>query len=267
MPIRKNFSFKVIDKIKSFSNLFERLGVKHFTHDITFGHNKIAIISNDEKILSYYLKNDIPAICTSNDGRMLNNGVYLDKVLIDKYMDCAQLLPQLYQQFKFKNTVHIVEREQDCQHLYTFAFDLCEADFLHLVINNINQLHNFVNYYKQTTKDIIEEAKKPKNHLILPSSTDIANDKKIIGNYRDFLAETNKKLTRIIHKDTNKPVKLSLQQYKCLGFVLRGYSAKEIARNMALSHRTVEHYIVTVRKLLNCKNTRELISRYAYQVN
>lgn len=38
---------------------------------------------------------------------MLNNGVYLDKVLIDKHTDCAQLLPQLCQQFEFKNFIHI----------------------------------------------------------------------------------------------------------------------------------------------------------------
>lgn len=267
MPIKKNFSFKIADKIKTFNKYLDNFSVKHFNHDITFGNNKISILNNNEELTSYYLKHNIPTICTNSEGRMLNEGVYLDKVLIEKHTDCAQLLPPLCQKFGYKNTLHIVEREQDCQHLYTFAFDLNETEFLQLVINNINHLHNFISYYKTTSKDIIGEAKKPKNHLLLPTSSNIVSNKKSIKNYCDFLEETDKKFVPIIHKDSGKPIKLSLQQYRCLSFVLRGCSAKEVAREMALSYRTVEHYIVAIRKLLSCDNTRELISRYACQVN
>ncbi len=51
------------------------------------------------------------------------------------------------------------------------------------------------------------------------------------------------------------------QQSKCLKLLLEGKTAKEIANNLNLSRRTVEHYIQAIRKKLNCKNKIELFHK------
>lgn len=61
--------------------------------------------------------------------------------------------------------------------------------------------------------------------------------------------------------DINHDLKLlSPQQLKCLQFLMKGMSAKDIAKNMHLSTRTVEHYLSDIRLKLRCKNSKELIA-------
>ncbi|WP_165482761.1 PAS and helix-turn-helix domain-containing protein [Legionella gresilensis] len=49
------------------------------------------------------------------------------------------------------------------------------------------------------------------------------------------------------------------QQRKCLKYLIQGLSAKEIAKKMDLSHRTIEYYLQILRKKLACRNKAELI--------
>ncbi|STX51710.1 transcriptional regulator LuxR [Legionella busanensis] len=49
------------------------------------------------------------------------------------------------------------------------------------------------------------------------------------------------------------------QQKKCLKYVIQGLSAKEIAKKMDLSHRTIEYYLQILRRKLACRNKAELI--------
>jgi DNA-binding CsgD family transcriptional regulator len=56
---------------------------------------------------------------------------------------------------------------------------------------------------------------------------------------------------------------LSPQQEKCFQLILQGFRSKEIAEQMQLSHRTIEHYIAAIKVKLQCRSLRELILRYA----
>lgn len=62
--------------------------------------------------------------------------------------------------------------------------------------------------------------------------------------------------------NTDIPVRLSQQQAICLKHLANGLSAKEIAREMAISHRTVEVYIAQLKKKLACDSSKDLISLY-----
>lgn len=74
------------------------------------------------------------------------------------------------------------------------------------------------------------------------------------------------KLTRkdmiIFHKLTHEPVKLTRQQAVCLKLLSQGKSAKEIARQIGISYRTVEGYIAAMMDELGCSSSRELIALY-----
>lgn len=70
-----------------------------------------------------------------------------------------------------------------------------------------------------------------------------------------------KELT-FFHKTLHTPVKLGAQQAMSLKYLAQGLSAKEIARNMQLSNRTVEGTLAKVMELLGCTNSKELIALY-----
>lgn len=71
-----------------------------------------------------------------------------------------------------------------------------------------------------------------------------------------------KKEVTLIHKKTHVPTHLSEQQAICLKLLSQGKSSKEIARDMHISHRTVEGHIKNMMELLGCDSSKELISLY-----
>lgn len=250
--------------IQEFCKYYQRIALTNFMHDITFGKGQISMLVSNKEIFSFYYNNKIPMLCTDDTGRTLSNGIYINKILEEQYKDCSVLMPlmvRISQQFGLylgKNSLHIVNRESDCQHLYSLFFDLSEQDFLHWVINNGHFLNDLIENYKLAAKDITQEAKLLENRIILPNfnpSHSTASD----TNY-------NSKLLGLIHKNLNSPIYLSQQQSRCLQLLARGKSAKEIAVEMKLSHRTIEHYLEKIRKLLGCTSNKELIVCYLDQL-
>lgn len=64
------------------------------------------------------------------------------------------------------------------------------------------------------------------------------------------------------HKIMHTPVQLGAQQALSLKYLAQGLSAKEIAREMNLSFRTVEGTLAKVMELLGCTSSKELIALY-----
>lgn len=62
--------------------------------------------------------------------------------------------------------------------------------------------------------------------------------------------------------NTDIPVCISEQQAICLKHLSKGQSAKEIAREMDISYRTVEVYIAQLKERLECDSSKDLIGLY-----
>lgn len=54
---------------------------------------------------------------------------------------------------------------------------------------------------------------------------------------------------------------LSSRESECLFFLIRGYTAKEIARRLNLSAKTIEYYIDQIKSKLSCLKKSELIEK------
>lgn len=57
----------------------------------------------------------------------------------------------------------------------------------------------------------------------------------------------------------NNKIALSPREEECAYYTLLGCSAKEIAKKLNLSHRTIECYLSTLKLKLNCRKTSSLI--------
>lgn len=242
------FSLDVASRINEFCKSFNAKSLIHFMHDITFGHGQISMLMNDKNALAFYFKHKIPAICTDETGRTIDAGIYLGKVLREYYQDAAVIMPQL--PFA-KNSIHICVRDLNYQQLYSLYFDLSEMEFLQWVINNGNLINDFIAYYKVNMQDLIEEAMLEENRMVLPIYSSYIKEKPI--------------QVKLNHKITHMPIYLASQQSICFKHLLEGKTAKQIAKTMALSNRTVEHYLARIRKILGCTSNHDLISSYAEQ--
>ncbi len=55
--------------------------------------------------------------------------------------------------------------------------------------------------------------------------------------------------------------KLSLRESQCLFYLIRGFSAKEVANKLMLSAKTIEYYIVQLKEKFQCARKSELIDK------
>lgn len=256
------FSIQASKYIKEVAKSLDKFALTNFTHDITFPKKRISMLVSHESIFSFYYNNKIPTLCTDESGRTLAEGVYINKTLENSRKDCAILMPllrkigaDLGQNFG-KQSLHLIKREENCQHLYSLFFDLKENEFLHWIINNGNFVNDFVDNYNEKSKDIILEAKATENRITLPTSSD----------FNFSTNQSNSSQLKIFHKDTNLPIFLSTQQSRCLILLAEGKSTKGIASQMKLSPRTVEHYLEKIRQYLGCVTSHELMSAYQDQL-
>lgn len=65
-----------------------------------------------------------------------------------------------------------------------------------------------------------------------------------------------------LHRETHKPVELTEQQATVLKLLAHGKSAKEIARDLDISYRTVEGHLATIKDILGCSSSKDLIALY-----
>ena len=237
-------------------------GLINFAHDITYGQNQITMLTKDLALVDIYEKNKIPTLCTDESGRTLANGIYINKILEQQDKGCAVLMPLLlkiskqHQHNYGRNSLHFVQREKDCQHLYSLFFDLSEDEFLYWIINNGQFLHDFIDEYKVRMRDLLSVAKQNENKLELPNFQSAFHSKELDGPTP----------ATIVHHTLNTPLHLSIQQCRCLVFLLRGNTAKQIASEMRLSYRTIEGYIENLRQILNCTSSKQLIITYGSQL-
>ena len=55
---------------------------------------------------------------------------------------------------------------------------------------------------------------------------------------------------------------LSIRQHQCIELLIQGYSAKQIATQLNISHRTVEDHLNALKHKLKAKNKSELIFKF-----
>ncbi|WP_367608390.1 helix-turn-helix transcriptional regulator [Legionella sp. W05-934-2] len=252
--------------IKELCAPYKKLSFVNFMHDITFSNNQISMIVADKRMIAYYKQHQIPTLCTDKSGRVLADGLYLNKTLEHSYKECTVLMPfltkigQQFSQNYGRNSVHLLRREHDCQHFYSLFFDLNEPDFLQWVINNGAFLTEYIAQYHQKAGDLILEAKFKEKRIKLPNTNEFMSSR-----HRKKL-EDNESLLTLFHHELNLPIHFPKQQSRCLLLMVQGKSAKEIAKELSISFRTVEYYFDKTRKQLGCSSNKKLIALYGDQL-
>ena len=233
------------------------LYVKHFWHDITFGAGACALLSNDPTLPLHYYQHRPAMMYTDKTGRTLPDGIYLNKFLHDAQSEYQEVMQWYRQSYGFQYAVSFVKREKDRQHMFSFTFDCDEQTFLYLITDYLHSYKQYITHYRKNCHDLIERVSEDKNQIMVPLS-DVSKPAVL----ELSLCKEMSAISQCLEKFSDQ---LSPQQTKCMQYILLGLSAKEIAFEMALSTRTVEHYLTAIKAKLGCKNKNELIATYAGQ--
>lgn len=133
---------------------------------------------------------------------------------------------------------------------FIFGADKNNKHIINFYINNLDLLKNFSEYFYNKAKKIIEIS--AKNRIYLPGNRVQS------GISKDVYRKDG------INYNDNIMLNLSNREKSCLHGILAGQTAKQIARELNLTFRTVEFYIQNLKKKIGCRRRSEIFKKFFF---
>lgn len=240
-----------------------KLKIDYFSHVLVTPDGKFSSIASNAGFAEHYLKNQYYNV----DFHLakLESPEFIIWDMIDLYGKTAQC-NQEAAGFGIKHIFTIRENNEDGQHYFHFASSSTSMAINQTYLANFELLKVFIQYFKEKMNASKELKKAHEIKFQIASSVkacEIITDTYGISEVdrQDFLKSLEVS-PDIVFQKNNQFIKLTPQQSKCMNLLAVGHSNKQIAMNLGLSIRTVEHYLDRIRQLVGCRSSKELIMFY-----
>ena len=195
-------------------------------------------------------------------------------VSLSALMPKNQLWLDAQHQFGHGNGVTLIEDHRSFREVIGFYSTSTNAAINNFYINNLNTIKQLKQYFVLEASSVIQDLEQDRLASFYstyggPEKTVSPRKEISLANYLNSTLHKQKiasDYVLITNKKTCLPICLPPQRGKCLIYLTQGKSAKEIAKLMHLSTKTVEHYIAKLRYELGCRTSKELISIYGEQL-
>ncbi|HHF7374044.1 helix-turn-helix transcriptional regulator [Legionella bozemanae] len=247
--------------IQSYCIPLKEIGFHTFTVLINFDNNSQINLSNRPQWINdyYELKLYESSIFDTNP-TLFNSGVSIWPQ--DSHLPVFQhgLL-----HFDSGQGITICHRAIDYTAFYFFSGSKKNAGLLNVIINNLTFFEDFINYFTREADHIISSAFSLKFSRIQKENNNILSDSFILNNLNKY-NKCQLRIQEIRKKITDKPTpfnsELSLRQKQVLFWYAKGKTAKQTAKILGLSPRTVERHFEEIRKKKGNKNKQEILNEF-----
>lgn len=245
------------------NNTLRLLGITHFNYIKVYNDCSRELLSNNATWIKHFYKNSLYKSTAIIDiEHLLPKGFYLWTELEKK--DPAYLQGR---DFNIDNGVSFVTKTPYATYIYIFASSPDKHGMNNFYVANLDLLQHFIHYFNDKAKPLIEQAEK--NRIYLPEKQTI--DPNQIKNFtlpnnvrQQFLEHTP--IQRYFLLSESQDVYLTRKQGLCASLLIKGYTSKQIAREINLSHRTVEGYFLKMKNKLEESLKRKLTKNQLIQI-
>lgn len=243
--------------IKDVCRPLEWLGITYFTYFKTFSDGSHIRLSNHAPWTEHYYKREFYNVIVKQVPSL--NGYVLWSCL-DEY----PIFNEAAQYFNVDNGVVLVDRSGDTVERYFFGTTRDNEIIRRYYFFNVEFLNRFVFYFKDKASGILEEAISQK--LYAPRIEPIVSDKDEAFynniNVAKFLEETQ--IKRYCITIEGQDYYLPEREAQVLATLKKGFTAKEMAKKLDVTHRTVEKFKEKLRERLQTgpdpKNLQQALS-------
>ncbi len=150
----------------------------------------------------------------------------------------------------------LIDRQAKHTDFFHFATSHKNSSVMNFYLNSIDMLEHFTFYFRDKAANLIKKCKPnvPVDTVSMFSEAKDLTD--LTCERHKYLAAT--KLSKLQITLNNKVINLTRREIQTLWHYLQGKTAKEIAKAIYLSPRTVEYYLVRIKKKLNCQTRHDL---------
>jgi DNA-binding CsgD family transcriptional regulator len=164
---------------------------------------------------------------------------------------------------KSDNGVTIIKKSGNYTEFYFFSSSVNNNGIVNVYVNNMAILEKFVLYFNDRAERILAKAEKSKlvlpPHIYQQSINNITISIPTPDIIDNVLDEMQIKKYRIKHEGYYN-IKLSSRELECIFLYHKGKTAKETARALNISQRTVETYFENIKNKLNCYSKDQVVN-------
>lgn len=212
-----------------------------------FDGTSISLLTNTDWY-QFFLKQEVPG-CINVFSLESGCNLWMDLFPENAVSDARE-------HFDIDNGIHFANKENDYIEAISYASKKNNHKATSCFISNIDLLESFNRYFKKQAAPLIKKASE--NRIIIP---EIMRGYEEIKSGFKLSAEDKKNFLAAIGDD-NIINKISMREYECLQHISHGKTAKEIAKLLNISPRTVETYINNMKLKFNCTTKSDLSKIY-----
>ena len=237
----------------------KKFGITSFNYVKTYHDGSQVNLANTTEWLEYFYKNEFYQIGAFER----HPSKYESGSALWSQLSGQKVFYDARQYFNIDNGITIIEKQLDSCDFYYFGTTADNRNIVNFYLNNIDLLKRFILYFKDRANLIIKQANE--NRIILPNHFEqhVTPDESEIYMLekfkKEFLKETaikNFALTGELEGEV-----LTNKQLNCITYLIEGKTAKEIAKVIGISYRTVEGHIIKLKTRFNCQTKTELITK------
>lgn len=241
----KNLLFTQCYDIKNiFSSYFKNSFVQFFEYATFTEDGNVKLLSTHPELTNLIFMNGLnftkDQLFRLNKFSLLNTCYIPDNFERHKY---TILMNASKNNFNIDHFFAIYIKTEEHHELYSFGSNANDGMAMNKYLNNINYFESFVLYFNNQIKNI-KQLSMEESKISIPNF----NKDKLIGADKNYLQKAMPlKTDRFIVKLDNANDGISMREKQCLSLTVQGHSAKEIAKILEISHRTVEGYIENIK--------------------
>jgi len=234
------------------------IGVTYFNYIKIYNDGSRELLTNNAPWIDHFYKNSLYKTAGVVDVEyLLPKGYFLWSEL--KTDDPAY--SQGRESFNIDNGISFVAKTREATTLYIFASEKNNETINNFYVRNIDLFKRFILYFNDKGYSLLEKASKNKIHL--PEQQIIINRKLnridlSEKNRQDFFRKTNIERFFILNQENN--LYLTKREAECISHMIGGATAKQTAKILGISFRTVESHFHQAKEKLQCSTRDELIN-------
>jgi DNA-binding CsgD family transcriptional regulator len=247
IDLENNFSLTSSNHVKEICDpILNPIGITYFNYIKIYNSDcSREILTNKPEWINHFYKNELyNSVGAIDVEHLLPKGYFLWSEVDSKDI--------IYQQgrefYNIDNGITFVVKRKDTTILYIFAANRDDFAINNFYAGNIDLLQRFIHYFTNQAQCLIKEAEENRIYLPKPQQVNTGRVNNIILSdslRNDFLRKTETQKYYLINASDN--LYLTKKQAEYAALFIKGQSAKQIARTMAVSFRTVEGHLQDIK--------------------
>lgn len=240
---------KAANSIANICAPLKKLGVIYCHYSKVYDDGSVALLVSNSEWHKHVFKKEKPGPWPTKTAQ-IKSGFYSWQPIYD-----AELVKDAFSHFGIIDGILYVKKEAAYYEIFSFGLNRANYSIINFILNNKDFVEKFAIYFGKKVAEFFKVAEN--NRLILPSTM---TENSYLNDNQDLLLNENIKqeIFQQMALNGQQIPQFTGREIDCLAHISRGRTAKETAKILNISVRTVETYLANAKIKTGCSSKSQL---------